>query len=122
MASARIQRWALTLSAYRYTIRYKAGAQLSNADALSRLPRPQTITSDRLPGELVNLIKHLTIDSANIKHWTGKDPILSRMRQYLRQGWPTDLEDHFKPYKFRQNGLSLLNDCVLWGTTEDCIG
>ncbi len=77
MASARIQRWALTLSAYRYTIRYKAGAQLSNADALSRLPRPQTITSDRLPGELVNLIEHLsetTISSANIKHWTDKDP------------------------------------------------
>ncbi len=37
------------------------------------------------------------------------------MRQYLRQGWPTDLEDHFKPYNFRQNELSLLNDCVLWG-------
>ena len=35
LASARIQRWALTLSAYHYSIRYKAGKTLCNADALS---------------------------------------------------------------------------------------
>ena len=38
MASSRIQQWALTLAAYCYTICYKAGKQLSNADAFSRLP------------------------------------------------------------------------------------
>ena len=37
-ALSRIQRWALTLSAYQYTIRHKSGTTLSNADALSRLP------------------------------------------------------------------------------------
>lgn len=37
MASARIQRWALTLSAYQYSIRYKAGKSIGNADAMSRL-------------------------------------------------------------------------------------
>ena len=37
-ASSKIQRWALTLSAYQYTIRHKTGVSLSNADALSRLP------------------------------------------------------------------------------------
>ena len=41
-ASVRIQRWALTLSAYHYTIRHKAGHHLSNADALSHLPRMYT--------------------------------------------------------------------------------
>ncbi|CAC5378002.1 unnamed protein product [Mytilus coruscus] len=38
MAAARIQRWALTLSAYEYKIVYKEGKKNSNADALSRLP------------------------------------------------------------------------------------
>jgi len=38
MASARIQRWALTLAAYDYTIRYRTGKSNGNADALSRLP------------------------------------------------------------------------------------
>lgn len=45
LASARIQRWALTLSAYDYTIKYKAGSQHSNADLLSRLPLPETYLS-----------------------------------------------------------------------------
>ena len=34
MASLRIQRWALTLSAYQYTICYKTGKLLCNAHAL----------------------------------------------------------------------------------------
>ena len=37
MASSRIQRWALTLLAYQYSIQYKAGKTLNNADALSSL-------------------------------------------------------------------------------------
>ena len=37
-AAARIQRWALTLAAYNYTIKYKPGIEHGNADALSRLP------------------------------------------------------------------------------------
>ena len=37
MASARLQRWALTLSAYDYTNEYKPGAQNGNADLFSRL-------------------------------------------------------------------------------------
>ena len=36
MASARIQRWALTLSAYDYHIEFWVGKDHSNADGLSR--------------------------------------------------------------------------------------
>ena len=45
MASSRLQRWALIFSAYHYSICYKSGKDLSNADALSRLPRPVTTPS-----------------------------------------------------------------------------
>ena len=37
-ASARVQRWALTLSAYDYKLIYKPGTAHSNCDGLSRLP------------------------------------------------------------------------------------
>ena len=52
MASARIQRWALSLSAYTYTIQYKAGKDHANADGLSRLPqeRPAEGPPDGSPG------------------------------------------------------------------------
>ena len=60
LASARLQRWALTLSTYQYSIEYKPGQELANADALSRLPRAVTTVSAHLPGELIQLINYLT--------------------------------------------------------------
>ena len=41
MASARLQRWALTLSAYQCTS-YRPGEKTANSDGLSRLPLPET--------------------------------------------------------------------------------
>ena len=38
MVSPRVQRWAHTLSAFDYTISFRAGKLQGNADALSRLP------------------------------------------------------------------------------------
>ena len=47
MASARIQRWALTLAAYHYDINYKSGKTNANADVLNRLPLPEYAASSR---------------------------------------------------------------------------
>lgn len=109
----------MTLSAYRYTIKYKAGKLIGNADALSRLPRPQTTSSDQLPGDLVHLVKHLSetaVSASQIRTWTNKDPTLSQVRKYLQSGWPQrNLAEAFKPYKSRFQELSLLDGCVLWG-------
>ena len=120
MASSRIQRWALTLGAYHYTIRYKPGSTLSNADALSRLPRSLTTSGDVLPGDLVHLLEHLSTTSVkaeNIKEWTAKDPVLSQVKRYTSLGWPdTLLGDEFKPYQSRSHELSILNGCVLRGS------
>ena len=74
MASARIQRWAITLSAYHYTIRYKAGKHLSNADAFSRLLRPVTIANDHVPEELELLMNHLSATSIGSEHQSLDKP------------------------------------------------
>ena len=42
VAAARMQRWALILAAYKYTIEFKPTDQHANADGLSRLPLPVT--------------------------------------------------------------------------------
>ena len=47
MASARIQRWAMVLGAYDYSISYKPGEQHVNADLPSRLPLPDSSTLRR---------------------------------------------------------------------------
>ena len=51
MASARLQRWALILNAYQYTIEYKAGKQNANADSLNRLLLPDIPVEVPVPEE-----------------------------------------------------------------------
>lgn len=41
MASARLQRWALTLSGYQYSIQYRPGSEIANADALTTINNHQ---------------------------------------------------------------------------------
>ena len=118
-ASARITRWSLTLSSYNYIINHKPGKTISNADALSQLPQPITTVSDRLLGDLVQLVNHLsttTITANHIRRWTDTDPTLSKVCQYLLQGWPNgDLGKDFKPFTSKRDELSIHNGCVLCG-------
>lgn len=80
LASARIKRWALILSAYGYKVEYKPGAQNSNADVLSRLPLPESMKSVPLPGETILLMENLQASPVNVKQirqCTDRDPVLS---------------------------------------------
>ena len=52
-ASARIQRWALTLAAYEYTFTARSTMAHANADALSRLPLTETIETTPVPAEMI---------------------------------------------------------------------
>ena len=82
LASSRIQRWALILSAYNYTITYmyKPGAGQARADSLSRLPLPQVPQEVPIPKEIVCLMQTLQgspVTATHIEKWTDRDPVLS---------------------------------------------
>ena len=120
MVSSRIQRWALTLSTYKYSMRYKAGRHLCNADALSRLPHPVSISNDNVPKDLVLVLNNLSstsADAARIKEWTAKDPVMSRVLRYLTTGWPNQTPSKdYQPYFTRRDELSSLDGCILVGS------
>lgn len=115
LAAARIQRWALTLAAYRYEIRYRKGSEISNADALSRLP----CESEDKEGEISFFTSsyELPITSKEIALATRYDPILSKVLDFTTHGWPhfTD-EEQVKPYANKSTELSVEKGCLLWGS------
>ena len=120
-ASPRVQRWALTLAAYEYDIQYKAGAMNGNADALSRLPLPEMLEETPIPGDtikLMELLEAIPLHSGQIRVWTRRDPVLSKVHQYALGNWPniTCPSKELQPYFNRRTEISVEDGCLLWGT------
>ena len=120
--SNRIQRWALTLSMYDYSISFKPSTSHSNADALSRLPLPyvQEDIDPPVPVETILLLDELSespISVDQIKTWTRRDPLLSKILQFILSGWPhcLDLSSDLKPFVNRKLELSTQDGVILWG-------
>lgn len=107
----------MTLRAYEYEIVYKPGKHHSNADALSRLPLPQPSTN-REEEDRVLMMEDITlVTTSELSQWTRKDPVLSRVRQFIQQGWPPQHSDPaFQHYSVRKTEVSVQDGCVLWGS------
>ena len=117
VTAARMQRWAMFLSAYQYTIEYKCGKSHANADFLSRLPingnqeleDPSTVFQ-------VSYVEELPVTAADVAKETIKDTTLATVYQYVMEGWPHKAqEEALKPYYQRKNQLATDQGCLLWG-------
>ena len=119
MAAERIKRWALKLAAYEYTIQYRKGTENANAEAFSRLPLTEDVKVPTISSAIV-VLAHLETTPMkvnNIREWTTRDPVCSKVKRYILQGWPAHLkreEENLKPYYRRRNELSV-EGCILWG-------
>ena len=119
MAAARLQRWALALSSYSYSMEFKSSKDSVTADALSRLPCP--ITEDDFISQseficTVNNLQGLPVTAQEIALATRRDPILAKVVHWVRTGWPTQCSDQeIRPYINRKWELSVSQECLLWG-------
>ena len=90
--------------AYQYNIKFKPTTQHGNgngnADAMSRLPLPEVGTSecDATSELVVGQIAALPVTSQKLATCTRKDPLLSRVRMYIREGWPVTPMPALKPF------------------------
>ena len=98
----------MTLQAYEYNIKHKPGKQLANT-ALSRLPLSQQPQTVPVPGS-INLVHQqlntTPVTATEIKTWTDKDPLLSKVRRFVMSGWPVDddtSEEGLRPYLNRKD-------------------
>ena len=119
MASSRIQRWALTLGAYQYSICHRSGSSMANADALSRLPLSDTESFVPVPGDvhlLFDVLSTSIVTASHIKEWTDKDPVLSRVRRFVLSGWSNvSFDPQLQPFYNRREELSVVDGVILWG-------
>ena len=118
LAAARLQRWALFLSAYTYDIEFKSSQDHANADCLSRLPLEIKDSVDYLAGiHLFNIaqMESLPVTCQQVQTATRNDPLLSKILLFTKQGWPTQVQDEFKPFFSRRQELSVEDECLLWG-------
>ena len=118
LAAARMQRWALLLSAYSYDIEFRPTDLHANANGLSRLPLSDSATlgnsSDATIFNMV-LLESLPVTVNDISSATRSDPVLSKLLVCLRQGCPEPVQDILIPFWRRKEGLSIEGDCILWG-------
>lgn len=118
MAASKMQRWAVILSAYDFDIQY-VRTDCNAADALSRLPSvaasDEQYTSDS-DSHLFFASDALLLNNQNIKKFTKRDPILSRVYNYINTGWPSSMQtDGLQPYWNRREELYTEAGCVMWG-------
>ncbi len=89
MGSPQVQRWALLMSAYEYTMVYKSKDSHANADALSRLPLLEVEQEQGNPAQvlLLDMLEFERVSATQIKNWTNKDVVLSQVCYYVLKGW-----------------------------------
>ena len=89
LAAARLQRWAILLSAYKYQIEFRSTTAHGNADYLSRLPLtnqyPEGLTSEPTIFN-VPQIAGLPVTATQLQKATQDDPIMSRILCYTANG------------------------------------
>lgn len=118
MAAARVQRWAFILSGFNYKIEYIKGIS-NDADHLSRMPQLKIKEKVIEDNTFVNFIQNdnvLNIDFKDIERETRRDPILSKVCEFVKLGLIENLKgDDFVAYTSKGNELSVDHDCLLWG-------
>lgn len=117
MASARLQRWALILSGFQFTIEHIKGVS-NEADSLSRIPQFEVIDKND-DFNYVNFIQSNSpykLNFMSIARETRHDSILSKVCESLKFGSLQKLnKDTFGSFINKANELSVEYDCIMWG-------
>ncbi|XP_055354393.1 uncharacterized protein K02A2.6-like [Paramacrobiotus metropolitanus] len=120
----RLQRWALLLMGYTFSIEYRRTEKFGQADGLSRLPLHSTQLEKYPNLGMDNVVSALHVESAenipvsveDIARETAADAELQEVRQCIGRGWPDSVSDQIRSYKKVQHELSVLNGCVCCGS------
>lgn len=116
MSASRLVRWNVILSAYNYTIEYRRGSDLKEADALSRLPLNDATDVESAVNSF-NLVDEIPLSSREIGEWSQKDPELIKVKDFCLRGWPNKVQEEWlRPFFRRRNEISVEGSCLMIGS------
>ncbi|XP_055344840.1 uncharacterized protein K02A2.6-like [Paramacrobiotus metropolitanus] len=123
VSANRLQRWAIALMAYTFTIEYRSTDDFGQADGLSRLPLHSKDIFDAndwgmheaIHAVQMEVLRETPVDAMQIASETGKDRVLARCRHLVLTGWPDKAAPDLQPYHQRRLQLSVVAGCILWG-------
>ena len=95
MAAAHLQRLALLLSAYSYSIEFKPTQDHGNADGLLRLPLGSRQPPDMTSAFMIGQVQALPVTSEYLETVLREDPFLSQIHRYVREGWPSSTPEEY---------------------------
>ena len=108
MAAARMQRWALTLSAYQYTIEQINGIANNCADCMSRLPLSGQALDSAEKIHVVVQMDDMPVTATQIVKESKWDKELSIVLKSIQHGhWPSDTTVDLSPFCKRYTELSV---------------
>uniref|UniRef100_A0A914IEX9 RNA-directed DNA polymerase n=1 Tax=Globodera rostochiensis TaxID=31243 RepID=A0A914IEX9_GLORO len=131
--AARLQRWALTLANYDFTIQYVKSENFGQADVLSRLVASHRSDEDHIVAHthvdeehynvddvteyvyMANL-ESLPVSSEEVSEHTGTDELLQQVVGYVRSGWPDKCPaNDLMPFFQKRNTLTTVGGSLLTG-------
>jgi hypothetical protein len=120
-SAARMQRHAIFLSGYTYSIEYRNTKRHTNADGLSRFPQEEneieaeelTDVADMFTLSQMEQLPCLTHEE--IRRETSKDKMLSQVYDCIMNGWADNDDPNLHAYFNRKNELTVSQGCIMWG-------
>lgn len=125
----RLQRWALTLLSYDFTIEYVSTDKFGNADVLSRLIDQQikpdedfvvacASLEEDLKSIAINSTSKLPLSFSMVKEQTRTDPTFYKLYRFIQNGWPETRSQIKNPemqrYYDRKDSLSIVQGCIMF--------
>ena len=114
---ARMQRWALLLSAYQYKIQYNPGKLNCSADCMSRLPSPMAKHDNAEKIYSLLLTEQIPVLASQITRASETDKEIALVLTYVQHGnCPSNKDKSVSSFHNRCHELSIVDGCLVWGS------
>ena len=117
---SRLQRWAVILSEYDYSIEHIKGSSNVIADCLSRLPMKLSASQEEF---VINAVSEnardpcqsIPVSAADVSVASKSDREIASVMQFVQYGWPSNINESLVPYHRCRDELTLEAGCLVRG-------